>query len=315
MGSLARAVLRLCETAGIVTREQPFSVDDVHTADEAFVTGTFGGLTPVRSVDGHDLPVPGPVTARLTELYARGRGRGHRLMRIHLWSGPRNVSTALMYSFRSRSDMTVVDEPLYGHYLEVTGVGHPADREVIDAMECDATRVVATMEGEYPTPHVLFKQMAHHLIEMDRGFLGRAANVILTRDPTDMLPSLAVQLPEPTVWGTSLPAQVEILDMMERQGSEPLVLDAALLLADPASVLRQLCDRLGVPWDEAMLTWEPGPKPEDGVWAPHWYHRVHESTGFVPYEPKTDPFPDRLRSLLDECLPLYARLQAVAIRP
>ena len=238
-------------------------------------------------------------------------------MRIHLWSGPRNVSTALMYAFRSRSDMSVVDEPLYGHYLRVSGVSHPADREVMDAMECDAARVVETtlVGGEYPTPHVFFKHMAHHLVEVDRGFLAGAANVILTRDPAAMLPTLAVQVPEPTLWGTSLPAQVELLEMMEAEGADPLVLDSALLLSDPSSVLRQLCDRLDLPWDEAMLSWESGPKPEDGVWAPHWYHRVHESTGFAAHSPKPDPFPDRLRPLLEECLPLYERLRAVAIQP
>ena len=235
-------------------------------------------------------------------------------MRIHLWSGPRNVSTALMYSFRSRSDMTVVDEPLSGHYLRVTGVTHPADQEVMDAMECDATRVIASVliGNEYATDHVFFKHMAHHLVDVDRSFMADATNVILTRDPTDMLPSLAVQLPEPTLWATSLPAQVEILDML---GPDPLVLDAALLLKDPASVLGQLCARLGLAWDPAMLEWKPGPKPEDGVWAPHWYHRVHESTGFAAYRQWSGPFPDRLRPLLEEARPLYERLRAVAITP
>lgn len=235
-------------------------------------------------------------------------------MRIHLWSGPRNVSTALMYAFRSRADTTIVDEPLYGHYLRVTGVSHPADQEVIDAMDSDGTRVIETVlvGGDYPTEHVFFKHMAHHLVDLDRSFMAGARHVILTREPVEMLPSLAVQVPEPTLWGTSLPAQVEILDLM---GQEPLVLDSAWLLQDPASVLEQLCDRLGLGWDPAMLEWEPGPKPEDGVWAPHWYHRVHESTGFAPYRLKHDPFPDRLRPLLTECTPLYERLRAVAIRP
>jgi len=234
--------------------------------------------------------------------------------RINLWSGPRNVSTAVMYSFRERADTTVVDEPLYAHYLCRTGVEHPAVQDVIRSQETDGEKVVReVLLGPSDTPLLFFKQMAHHLVELDTSFLGRMHNLLLTRDPEEMLPSLINQVPEPTIDGSGLPNQVRMLDMILAAGGDPLVLESRRLLQDPEAVLQLVCDRIGVAWDPAMLSWEPGPKPEDGVWAPHWYHRVHTTTGFAPYQPKDEPFPDHLRPLLEECRPLYERLVEYAI--
>jgi hypothetical protein len=235
-------------------------------------------------------------------------------LRISTWSGPRNISTALMYSFRQRSDTTVVDEPLYAHYLVTSGVVHPGRDDVLASQSTDPAKVISeVILGDYPTPVVFFKNMAHHLRHTDQSFLSRCTNVILTRDPTDMLTSLTIQVPDATLEGTGLPMQVELLEDILAQGSEPIVVESRSVLEKPRGMLMALCERIGIPFEEAMLSWPAGPKPEDGVWAPHWYHRVHESTGFAPYTPKPDSFPSQLIPLLEQARPLYERLTPYAI--
>jgi hypothetical protein len=219
-----------------------------------------------------------------------------------------------MYSFAQRPDARVVDEPLYAHYLRVTGAEHPDREKVLASMESDGRRVVEDVVFADCDRGVLFlKQMAHHLVDLDREWLLDTANVFLVRDPEEMLPSLAETLPSPTLADTGLPAQVELLDELRGHGLAPPVLDATELLLDPAGVLRTLCHRLGIPFEPKMLEWQAGPRPEDGVWAPHWYGAVHASTGFRPYRPKSTPFPPALERLLAECGPLYDRLRAEAI--
>ena len=234
-------------------------------------------------------------------------------LRLSVWSGPRNVSTALMYSFRQRPHTVVVDEPLYGHYLRVTGANHPGEKEVMAAMDCDGDRVVReVILGPCESQILFMKNMAHHLVQLDRSFLSRITNVLLIRDPQEMLPSLAQQLPHPTLRDTGLAKQAEILDLILERGEEPIVLDAKYLLLDPPGVLERACEKLGIPFYEAMLSWPPGPKPEDGIWARYWYDSVHSSTAFAPYTPKTEPFPERLEPLLRECRPFYERLRRFA---
>jgi Sulfotransferase domain len=235
-------------------------------------------------------------------------------LRLSVWSGPRNVSTALMYSFRQRTDTVVVDEPLYGHYLKSTGADHPGATEVMEAMDQSGERVVReVILGPCERPVHFFKNMAHHLPGLDPAFLDSVTNVLLIRDPTEMLPSLTRQLPSPTLRDTGLREQAGILDSILARGEEPMVIDARELLLDPPGVLRRTCSRLGIPFEEAMLSWPAGPKPEDGVWARHWYHNVHASTGFAPYRPYSESFPQHLKPLLEECLPLYERMRDYAI--
>jgi hypothetical protein len=236
------------------------------------------------------------------------------VMRINLWSGPRNVSTAVMYAFRERSDTSVVDEPLYAYYLCRTGAEHPAVQDVIRSQDTDGKTVVQNvLLGPSETPVRFFKHMAHHLEGLDRAFLSRMNNLLLTRDPRQMLPSLINQVPNPTIEGTSLPTQVRLLDSILESGGDPIVIESKRLLLDPEGVLRTACDRLGLEWDPDMLDWDQGPKPEDGVWAPHWYDNVHRSTGFAPYREKDESLPDRLKPLLAECIPLFERLREYAI--
>ena len=236
-------------------------------------------------------------------------------LRISLWSGPRNVSTAVMYAFRERPDTRVVDEPLYAHYLAESGAAHPGVAEVLAAQDADARRVIdRVILGPAGRPILFFKNMAHHLQGIDDwGFLDQIQNVLLTRHPREMLPSLDLQVPGPALAATGYPMQVKLFEHLEARGRRPFVLEAMHLLLDPAGVLHTLCDGLGISWEPGMLEWEQGPKPEDGVWARHWYHNVHDSAGFAPYRPKTDPFPERLVPLLEECLPLYERLAGHAI--
>ncbi len=234
---------------------------------------------------------------------------------INMWSGPRNVSTAMMYSWRERGDTSVWDEPMYGHYLVVTGVDHPGRDEILAHVLTDADEILAEMEfGIVPTPIRFFKNMAHHLIGFDPAVVDRFDNFLLTRDPRDMLPSLAKGLGRaPVMRDTGFDVQVEIVERDLARGRTPIVVDSRTLLDHPQSVLTRLCERLEIPWDPAMLAWDSGPKPEDGIWGPHWYDRLHQTTGFEPYAPKTDPFPEDLEELYAACAPLYRRLTEYAI--
>jgi hypothetical protein len=237
------------------------------------------------------------------------------VLRINVWSGPRNVSTALMYSFAQRADTRVVDEPLYAHYLRVTRAGHPGREDVLASQVQDGERVVRDLIlGPSDRPILFFKQMAHHLVDLDRAFLARCANVLLTRDPEEMLPSLARTLKAPVLRDTGYAVQSELVRELRALGQDPPVLVASELLKDPRRVLGVLCDRIGIAFDSAMLSWRPGARPEDGVWAPHWYANVHRSRGFEPPRRSTEPFPDALRALLAECRPHYETLAARAIR-
>lgn len=231
--------------------------------------------------------------------------------RICLWSGPRNVSTALMYAFDQRADTTCLDEPLYGHYLRVSGAGHPGGESVLAAMDLDGDRVIRDqVMSDQPTPVLFCKMMAHHLVSLNTSFLDHVSNVILTRNPRDVLPSLQVQVPNPTLADTGYAVQVELKTRMP--GSP--VIDAMELLLEPAAVLAKLCQQIGIDPDRGMLSWPPGPKACDGVWAPYWYHNVHRSRKFQTYRPKTAPFPEHLKPLLDQCRPLYDELYATAIK-
>lgn len=237
-----------------------------------------------------------------------------RTRRINVWSSPRNVSTALMYSFRQRSDTTVVDEPLYAHYLATTGVDHPGRNDVLATQSTHIGDVVDdVILADYPTSVVFFKQMAKHLIGVEPDviaevFFTRCDNVILTRDPFDMLTSFQVNVPDASVSETGFVELLSILDHVLASGGEPIVLDSKLLLQNPEQVLRRLCERLGIDFDGAMMSWPAGPKPEDGVWSRYWYDSVHRSTGWAPWKPKNATLLPHLQSVLDEVEPMYERL-------
>lgn len=236
--------------------------------------------------------------------------------RICLWSGPRNVSTALMYAFAQRSDTQVVDEPLYAHYLYRTdrAGAHPGTAEVMASMSTDGEEVIReVILGRCEKPVLFMKQMAHHLIHIDLGFLRETLNVFLIRDPREMLPSLMKVIGVPTLADTGFKTQHDLLQDLRATGQSPPVLDARLLLEDPSGVLCQLCERLGLRFEPEMLSWSVGGCPADGVWAKYWYANVHRSTGFAPYRPKSEPFPMELEDILAECLIYYEVLRKDAI--
>jgi hypothetical protein len=212
--------------------------------------------------------------------------------------------------------MRVIDEPLYGHYLSVTGAEHPGREEIVTAMNCDGDAVMRELLQQAersPSTTLFIKHMAHHLVQIDLRFLEQTNNIFLIRDPREMLPSLIVQLPHAALADTGLQKQWQLLQDLRSNGQEAIVLDSRELLLDPESVLRQLCDRLGLEFEQDMLQWTVGPRAEDGVWAKHWYQAVHKSTGFSAYQAKTH-FPAALEALLDECQPWYDKLFALAIR-
>jgi hypothetical protein len=241
-----------------------------------------------------------------------------KIKRICLWSGPRNISTALMYSFAQRPDTAVVDEPLYAHYLVNTPARayHPGAEEVIATMENEGQRVVdEVIFGDYPGKSaVFFKHMTHHLVELDWSFMQETVNVLLTRNPRDMLISYAKNVENPSLVDTGYAQHLELLDYLRGLGQDPAVLESRQVLENPRGVLQKLCEHIGLSFDERMLRWEAGARPEDGCWAQYWYDSVHRSTGFQPYRAKTEPFPAHLEPLLAECQPYYEELAAQAIR-
>lgn len=238
------------------------------------------------------------------------------MKRINLWSGPRNISTATMYSFAQRKDTTVFDEPLYAHYLSKTPAFeyHPGAAEVLASQENDGEKVVEMMMGNQETPVVFFKQMAHHLMELDWAFLEDCENIILTRNPVEMLPSYNEQVETPSLYDVGYESQIAILDYLQKKGRSVTVLDAKEVLLNPEKILKQLCENLEIPFFESMLNWEVGARKEDGSWAKYWYKSVHRSTGFAPYKAKNKVFSEKLKPLLKACEPLYKRLNDLALK-
>ncbi|MFD0516506.1 sulfotransferase-like domain-containing protein [Paractinoplanes durhamensis] len=226
--------------------------------------------------------------------------------RIAMWSGPRNISTAMMRSFGSRADTVVVDEPLYAHYLAVTGIDHPGRAEIMASQPRRWEDVAGALTGPLPgDPAVYYqKHMTHHLLPaIGREWLGALTHAFLIRDPGHVVASYARVRGEPTLEDLGYPQQAEIF----RAYGGPVV-DAADVLRDPAGTLGRLCDALGIGFDPAMLAWPPGPRDDDGVWAPHWYASVWKSTGFAPYDPSPAEVPDRLRPLVEAARPYYDEL-------
>ncbi|MDE0455860.1 MAG: hypothetical protein OXI15_01085 [Chromatiales bacterium] len=239
-------------------------------------------------------------------------------VRVAMWSGPRNISTAMMRAWENRGDTAVWDEPFYAYYLDSTGIEHPVDSEVIAAGETDWRRVVEQLLGEVPggRPFFFQKHMTHHLLpEIDRGWMDAVINCFLIRDPREVLASYALKRSTVTVEDVGVPQQAEIFHYVRaRSADPPVVLDARDVLENPRGVLSALCDRVGVEFTERMLAWPPGPRESDGVWAKHWYHSVHRSSGFQPYVAKTESLPGHLESLARECEPHYRRLWEQRLR-
>ncbi len=240
------------------------------------------------------------------------------ILRLAMWSGPRNISSAMMRAWGSRADTFVCDEPLYPHYLLATGIDHPGRDTIIACYQTDWRRVVTWLSGPIPGKHRIFfqKHMAHHLLpEIDRSWMAAVTNAFLIRDPAEMLASLSQVRAEPTLAETGLPQQLEIFQKVaDALGDAPPLLDARDVLEDPEGMLRALCAAVRVDFDPAMLHWEPGRRETDGIWGEYWYGAVEKSTGFQPYRPPQVALPARLQPLLEECRALYAQLYEYRLR-
>jgi hypothetical protein len=228
------------------------------------------------------------------------------VIRLAVWSGPRNISTALMRSWENRGDTAVVDEPLYAHYLMATGLDHPGRDDVIAAGETDWQRVVEVLLGPPPGDARIHyqKHMAHHLLpDMDRHWVARLTNVMLIRDPREVVASYVRSRATVTPEDTGLPQQARLHDELS-----PPVLDAADVLRRPEPYLRALCDYVDVEFTPRMLRWPAGPRDSDGVWGRYWYEAVWRSTGFAEYRPRRPQLTGEAAEVAEECLPLYRRL-------
>lgn len=237
--------------------------------------------------------------------------------KINVWSSPRNVSTAFMYAFAQRTDTTVVDEPLYAHYLSKTSSKaiHPVTTEILATMENDGQKVVDDIIlGEYDTAIALFKQMTHHLIKIDLDFVLKTENVLLIRDPKRIIASYIKVIENPTIADIGIKMQYDLFQKLKKANKIAAVIDAKALLLNPPKVLATLCHNLNIPYDSNMLEWEAGPIAADGIWAKDWYANVHKSTGFIPYVEKEVHLKGKLADLEAECKPFYDYLYDYAIK-
>jgi hypothetical protein len=239
-------------------------------------------------------------------------------LRLAIWSGPRNISTAMMRAWENRGDCAVVDEPLYAHYLAHTGLDHPGREQVIAAGETDWRKVAAFLTGPAPEGKAIFyqKHMTHHLLpHIGRAWLAELNHVFLIRDPRAVLVSYIKTRRAVTPEDLGSVQQLEIFQhLAQHTGRTPPVIDADEFLKSPEAQLRSLCAQLGIDFTPRMLEWPPGPRATDGVWAPYWYERVLKSTGFEPYEPREPHVPPEHQATVAAVLPAYETLFARRLR-
>ena len=240
-------------------------------------------------------------------------------MNIAMWSGPRNLSTAMMYSFAARGDCDVWDEPFYGAYLAATDIDHPMRAEILASGETDPQIVRDRCQGDGPKgkPHFYQKHMTQHMISgFPLDWMSDCVNVFLIRHPARVIASYAVKRDHPTQEDLGFQRQWELFETASiLSGVTPTILDSADLRDDPADMLDQLCQAIGLPYSDAMLRWPAGGNPDDGAWAPHWYGSVHKSTGFAGPENALPELEDHYNGLLEEALPIYERLRDAALKP
>jgi hypothetical protein len=238
-------------------------------------------------------------------------------MKIAMWSGPRNLSTAMMYSFGARDDMAVMDEPFYAAYLAATGLEHPMREEILGSQSTDPVEVASALTGPNPgnKPHFYQKHMCQHMIPaMPRDWMAQVVNVFLIRHPARVIASFGAKYEAMTLADIGFTQQSELFDHVKALGQTPVVIDSADIRRDPEGMLRALCEAIGLDWDPAMLSWPAGGHADDGVWAPVWYGAVHRSTGFAGPEGDVPRLDEKTAGLLEEALPHYERLFEIRLR-
>ena len=233
---------------------------------------------------------------------------------ICLWSCPRNISTALMYSFGNRNDTDIYDEVLYGYYLHKTGLKHPGHSEVINNMEIDYQKVIDEIILAPKKDINFHKLMTHFLIDIDLDFLKKVKNIIFIRDPKQIINSYNKVIPNPTMQDIGLKKQYELYNHLIETNNKAIVLDSSLLLKNPKQTLSKLCDKLEISYSNKMLTWSKGPKKEDGIWAKYWYKNVHKSNGFNEYKRQEFVLSQKNQKLARDCEKYYNFLFSKSIR-
>ncbi len=236
---------------------------------------------------------------------------------IAMWSGPRNLSTAMMYCFAQRNDCSVVDEPYYAAYLKKTGIKHAMYQQIIAAGEIESSKVAEHCVGENQIQTVVYyqKHMTKHMLpSFNRDWVDQVCNVFLIRDPARVIASYHVKQEDPVLSDIGVQEQLEIFDRVsQKTGTAPVVVNSADILKSPEKMLAALCLAIGIDFQNSMLSWPEGPKSYDGVWAPHWYHSVWKSKGFAKPNDKIVKLPRHLESLLDEANQYYDKLKPYAI--
>ena len=236
------------------------------------------------------------------------------VIRIAMWSGPRNISTAMMRAFENRPDTSVSDEPFYAAYLHATGLDHPMRNAVLASQPHNCAAVIAALLGPVPDGRPIWyqKHMTHHMLpHFDRSWIDQVTNAFLVRCPEAVLASYVERRAEVTLADIGLPQQAELFDRVaDRLGAAPPVLDGVDVLAAPQAALSALCRRCGIPFDPAMLAWPAGSRSSDGVWAPAWYDKVEASTGFGPLRAEVTfaDLRDDLKPIAEAAQPYYERL-------
>lgn len=234
-------------------------------------------------------------------------------MRLAMWSGPRNLSTAMMYAFGARRDFAVIDEPFYAAYLTRTGLNHPMRDEIIASQPADPEEVIANLLGPVPDgrPHFYQKHMSQHMIPgIPRAWIDDVTNIFLIRHPARVAASFSDKYDKPALADIGFVQQVELYDRLVASGAAPVVIDSGDIRSDPRTMLRRLCAAIDLPWDPAMLSWPRGGHPDDGVWAAHWYASVHASTGFATAEGALPSLTGDRARLAEAAMPYYERLSA-----
>jgi hypothetical protein len=232
-------------------------------------------------------------------------------VRVAMWSGPRNISTAMMRSWENRPDTTVVDEPFYAAYLQQTGLDHPGRDEVIASQPTDPLEVVRQLLGDDSAPVHYAKHMTHHILrDWPLDWVTDFRNVLLIRDPVEVVASYVRSRDSCEPEDIGLLQQVRLLEALPE---EPPVIDAGDFLRDPESHLRWLCDWLGIEFTDRMLSWPAGPRESDGVWAPYWYGVVVRSTGFEPWRPRRVVLNEHDAAVARACKHAYEKLYATRL--
>ena len=231
---------------------------------------------------------------------------------IAMWSGPRNISTAMMRSFENREDTFVSDEPFYAHYLKLTGIDHPMRKEVMETRNSDWDEISQYLTGTIPQDKSVWyqKHMAqHNLPGVELDWTSRLTNCFLIRNPGEVILSYSKKYEITSVYQLGFPQQFELYDKIEQDsGMSPIVIDSKDVLMNPQNMLQKLCEKLEVPFSDKMLSWSPGKRDSDGVWGQHWYGNVEKSTGFQAYQKKEEEMPKEYTEIYEECMKYYQQL-------